>query len=177
MKFSTSLLVFLISFNLHSQDLTNLDKKMGFNKFKLESSFDIYKTNLKLKTVGDDKVKFYEYTGKDVPSIFGIFQDKVTLGFYNNKLYTISITFIYTTQKDDATLQDKLKELFGYTKTSYDVKISGSAEYEWALQWESKKVLLQLEKYQLGSSTSPPWSTEIFMYSKKIRSEILNDSF
>ena len=176
MKFFITLLFIFASICTQCQDLDNLDRKMGFNKFKLESSFDIYKANLKLNDI-DDKVKFYDYTGSDVSSVFGISYDKITLGFYNNKLYTISITFLYTTERDDAILQNKLKELFGFTKTSNDVKTPSGAEYEWAMQWESKKVLLQVEKYNISSKTSPPWLTEIFMYSKKMRSEILNDSF
>ena len=33
--------------NLYSQNLYNLDKKFGFNKFKLESSYSIYEKQLK----------------------------------------------------------------------------------------------------------------------------------
>lgn len=176
--FRTLLILFALihsSSNLYCQTNANLDKKMGFNKFKLESSFNTYKSSLTFRMASKSNIQFYDYTGNDIPSIFGVSYDKITLGFYKNRLYTISITFTYTNEEEDMTLQSKLTGLFGEAKTSYDN--SNRSEYKWAWQWEGEKVLMQLKKYKSPSLTNPPWSTEIFMNSKTIQSEILNDSF
>ena len=69
----------MISANTFSQDLANLDNKMGFNKFKLETSFEIHKSNLKFIIEDRDKVKFYEYTGIDISSVFRVPFEKITL--------------------------------------------------------------------------------------------------
>ena len=169
------LVLTLSSTHVYSQNKANLDKKMGFNKFKLESSFETYKSNLTFRIASKKNIQFYDYIGTDIPSVFGVSYDKITLGFYKNRLYTISITFTYTTDQDDETLQTNLSALFGKATTSYDY--SNRSEYQWAWQWESEKVLMQLKKYKLATIETPPWSTEIFMNSKAIGAEILNDSF
>jgi hypothetical protein len=178
MKILLTFKLILLSAFVFCQDLQNLDKKMGFNKFKLESKFDNYKAQLSLLTTDKDGVKFYEYSSNDIPHIFGIpFKNKITLGFYKNLLYSISIGFTYTTENDDLILQEKFKNLFGYTAISYDQHISNISNYEWVMQWDAKRALLQVGKHKLNSEFPLPWTTEIFMVSKKIQSEILNDSF
>jgi hypothetical protein len=148
---------------------------MGFNKFKLESPFSLYKSHLSFRAASKKNIKFYNYTGTDIPSIFGISYSDIVLGFYKNRLYTISIIFTYTNEEEDELLQTKLTELFGKARTSYD--ISNRSEYQWAWEWESKMVLMQLKKYKIEYFKDVPWSTEIFINSKSIDSEILNDSF
>lgn len=70
MKFRFLLFFYFFSNQIYSQNLSNLDKKYGFNKFKLESSIDIYKSDLK-----------YFYTDKDV------FKDGVKYYIYNKKIF------------------------------------------------------------------------------------------
>ena len=101
----------------------------------------------------------------------------ITLGYYRNRLYIISITFTFTTEEQDVEIQRKLKELFGNTKISHNVRMNDDATYEWVMQWESKNVLLQFEKYDYSNSKSKLWSSDIYLYSKRIRNEINNDSF
>lgn len=177
MKLFNFLLLFLFINNAFGQDLINLDRKMGFNKFRLETSFNNYKTNLKFLATDKQKVKHYEYIGKDITSIFGITHKSIILSFYNNSLYSISINFNYTTEQEDAILQKKLKELFGYTKTSYDAESESGTESEYALMWKSSKVLLQLGKYKVIPGITIPWVTEIFFLSKKIKAEISDSEF
>ena len=71
-----------------------LDAKNGINKFKLCSFFDIHKANLKEISVGTDtKVKWYEYTGTDISSVFEYKVKQICLGYYKNKLYKITVLF------------------------------------------------------------------------------------
>ncbi len=168
---------FILFLNVTGQNLENLDNKMGFNKFKLESSYDKYKANLKLTIKETNGVNFYDYVGGDIKSVFGVLVKQINLAFYKGKLYSISIEFDYTSEEEDLVLQRHLKELFGITAILKNIKTSSGALLDWVMQWDSKKVLLQIQKYNLLSSTYPGWSTEIFLYSKKIKSEINNDSF
>ena len=75
-----------------SQNLNNLDEKYGFNKFKLETSFQTY--NKDLEFIYTDKKtgsKHYKYIKKDV-SVFGYNDiEHIGLVFYKNKLYQVYI--------------------------------------------------------------------------------------
>ena len=170
------MLIFTLN-NVYSQDLNNLDNKMGFNKFKLESSFELYKSKLKFTNVGSNKVKLYDYTGDDIKTIFGIPVYKINLAFYKNRLYNISICFLNPNEAEQAKLRGSLIELFGYVVKDNDAKTNSDVEYDWAMLWESKKVRMQVVKYATFHSPTPLWTTEIFMYSKLIHSQVQNDSF
>ena len=161
--------------NLHSQDLYNLDKKFGFNKFKLESPFSIYEKQLKFNFIGYDKVKYYEYTGKDIGLVFGCIVKKVNLGFYNQKLYTISIDFIANNENDDNRIQSELKGLFGYQNIKYSAH-SSDKEFEWAISWKTEKTYLQANKVSCEDKYNP-CEVQIFLYSQKLRNEVKNNQF
>ena len=163
--------------NSIAQDLSNLDKKNGYNKFNLESPYNDYKNDIKFLFEGYDKVKYYKYIKSDISMIFGVKVSEINLGFYKGKLYTISIDLGVTSTSEDMRLQSNLMELFGYqslmeSKSSKDKDF----DYEWGLQWISQKVLMQLSKYSCMSKTSA-CETELFLYSKKIQQQIKNDSF
>ena len=168
---------FLISnlSNIYSQDLNNLDKKFGFNKFKLESLFSTYEKQLKFNFMGYDKVKYYEYTGKDIGLVFGCIVKKINLGFYNQKLYTISIDFIANNENDDKRIQSELKGLFGYQNITYSAK-SSDKEFEWAISWKTRKTYLQANKVSCEDKYNP-CEVEIFLYSQKLSSEVKNNQF
>jgi hypothetical protein len=161
--------------NLHSQDLNNLDKKFGFNKFKLESSFSLYEKQLKFKLTGYDKVNYYDYTGNDIGLVFGCIVKRINLGFYNQKLYTISIDFISNTSGDDMRIQSELKDLFGYQDISYSAR-SSDTEYEWAISWKTAKTYLQANKISCTDKNNP-CEVEIFLFSQKLRNEVKNNQF
>lgn len=169
-------LIFLsLSITALCQDLSNLDNKMGFNKFKLESSYDLYKSQLNYRLTGQDKVIYYDYNGNDINSVFNVFVKRINLGFYKNMLYTISIDFITVDKEDETILQNELQELFGRQRISYNSS-SSIGEYDWAMQWESKNVILQLDKISCNNNSNP-CEVELFMLSKKLKIEIKNVSF
>lgn len=168
------ILISMIHTGTKSQDLDNLDKKMGFNKFKLESSYEVYKLKLTYVMTGSDKVKYYKYSDTDIFSVFGVTIEKINLGFYKDKLYTISIDFL-NTDSDGKKIQNELQELFGRQGIQYN-RNSGEFEYDWVMKWDAKNVYLQLDKLSCSGKIHP-CSLELFMISKKIRAEIKNDSF
>ena len=176
--FLSIFLFFGWSINSHSQNLENLDLKYGFNKFKLESSFQNYHEDLEYYTTLDNGVKFYKYTKKDV-NIFG-FSDiqEIKLGFYKNKLYTIDISMgVLTFLNNDgmySTIFMKLVELFGYpNQTSPGDSEKGLEDIN---QWVTKKTGLGLEKNSC-SSIVRPCTVTIFLISQVIQRQINNDGF
>lgn len=169
------LLFLLLPFSVLCQDLNNLDNKMGFNKFKLESSYDLYKSQLSYYITGYDKVVYYKYTGTDILRVFNVFVKEINLGFYNNSLYTISIKFISINKYNELTLQNKLQDLFGNQNITYNT-INGNFKYDWSMLWESKNVYLQLDKISCDNEFEP-CLVNLFMISKKLRTEINNASF
>lgn len=168
------ILISMIHTGTKSQDLDNLDKKMGFNKFRLESSYEVYKLKLTYDMTGSDKVNYYKYNDTDIFSVFGVIIDKIILGFYKDKLYTISIEF-FDTDRDEIKLQNELQDLFGRQGIQYNSN-SGEFEYDWVMNWAAKNVYLQLGKLSCSGKIYP-CKLELFMISKKIRAEIKNDSF
>ncbi len=169
------LIYFHLSFSLiYSQDLTNLDNKFGFKKFKLETPFNLYSKQLKFHLKGYDNVIYYEYVGNDIDLVFGGIVKKINLGFYNQKLYTISIELI-TDDTDDKRIQRELIGLFGYQKVNYSTK-GGETNYDWAVAWSTGKTYLQANKISCTDKYDP-CRVEIFLYSKKLRSEINNNQF
>jgi hypothetical protein len=173
--FLINILYALSFYPVIGQNLNSLDNKFGFNKFKLESSYELYKRNLSPTLnksgeplVGFDGVKYYDYTGNDVSMIFGVFIKKIGLGFFKNKLYTISVEFLSIGKNDENRLISGFKEMFGYQPTDND------KDREWVLKWETQKTYLQLEKYSC-ENLSDPCLLDLFLFSKKMRSAV-NDS-
>lgn len=175
MKPCIVLIFLLLSITALCQDLSNLDNKMGFNKFKLESSYNLYKSQLKHHLTGPDSVVYYDYSGNDINKVFNVFVKKISLGFYENMLYTISIDFITVGKEDETILQNELQELFGNQKIFYNTS-SSIVEYDWAMQWKSKNAFLQLDKISCNDDSNS-CKVELFMLSKKLRVEIKNASF
>lgn len=168
-------ILFLLNFSLiYCQDLTNLDNKFGFKKFKLETPLNLYSKQLKFHLKGYDNVMYYDYIGNDIGLVFGGIVKKINLGFYNQKLYTISIELI-TDDNDDKRIQKELINLFGYQKVSYSAS-SDDTKYDWVISWTTNKTHLQANKVSCTDKYDP-CSVWIFLYSKKLRSEINNNQF
>ena len=97
------------------------------------------------------------------------------MGFYNQKLYTISIDFIANDKEDDIRIQKSLKELFGYQKTLYSAE-SPDTKYEWAVVWKTNKTYLQANKISCDNIDNP-CAVQIFVFSQKLRTEVKNNQF
>jgi len=166
-------LAYLVVQPAFSQDLDNLDSKFGVNKFKLESDISLYKGNLAFDLKGDDKVAYYMYKGNDFKSLFGVALSYCALGFYENKLYSISIQFGLLPKRDEDLLHYKLKELFGVPNFGIG---KTPINYLWHYKWETTKTYLGFEKLSEDSDYKPG-HVSIFMLSSKMNSQINNDNF
>ena len=157
--------------NSFAQNINNLDKKYGINKFKLETAFDLYKENCELDLTADDGVKYYKYTRWFDVVIFGEHASSAILGFYKNKLYTVSIDLSLTDTKSVLYLRKNLEELFGLGITA-----PARENYEMEWFWQTEKTYLDLNKLSC-SSLYKPCVTNIFILSNKLSEEIKSDQF
>jgi hypothetical protein len=141
-------------------NMPSLDAKNGINKFKLCSFYDIHKANLKEDAAQKDtRIKWYTYTGTDVPTIFEYKVKQINLGYYKNKLYKITVLFDETQSIKTADIKNKLILLFGEGK--YEQKPTEKDV------WETTKVYLSFEV--TGNQIS------LNTYSKIIEKQIISD--
>ncbi|MBA7538573.1 hypothetical protein ES705_30850 [subsurface metagenome] len=155
-----------------AQNLSNLDSKYGIKKFKLESSYDNYKSSLELEL--DGKVKYYKYVGSDIQSVFGQDISKVILGFYKNKLYYVNLILDDSQPIYSDLVYDKLKQLFGSTEKATTFN-KGPLSYDWAYFWQTKKTYLSFDK-QLPNNQQAGRVT-IWMISNVLDDQIAADDF
>lgn len=151
---------------------TSIDTKYGFNRFKLESSYELEKSNLEFIFQGKtDGVKYYKYKKSDVNDVFGEKFRELNLGYYKNQLYTINIDFGYLPKESESMIMVKMAEIFGRphilgTKTPYDN----------GYLWTGDKSVMQLGRYS-NEYLKDPLGVELFMISKILDSKIKQDSF
>lgn len=178
LKFIPVFFVLLNSFTSQSQDIQNLDTKYGFKKFKLESSYDLYKSQLKL-IQNQEKKAYYEFTGTEYSEIFGYKVNNINLCFYKNKLYEISIEYDLKTEEYKTDIIRHLESLFGTTEQKFEDSVIEwePKEYGWNYFWEGKKTLLNFSKDKKERYAHGPTSISILIRSKVIKNQIANDEF
>ena len=153
-----------------SQNLNKLDIKYGFNKFKLETSYNLLKSQLELFD-NIDNFKYCIYKGKDIESVFGVKVKKVTLTFYKNQLFQINIFFDEDVDKylyKDYVVE-KLMSLYGNCSRKTDYS-TGPLEYEWGYSWKSSKAYLSFDHSKNGE-------TQIWIMSLKMNEKYAQDEF
>jgi hypothetical protein len=170
--FGIFIMIFVTSI-VTAQNLSNLDAKYGIKNFKLESSYDNYKSNLKLE-LDDGRVKYYNYVGTDVQSIFGHDIRKITLGFYKSKLYYIRLDLDDSKPVYSDLVYENLKQLFGSAERGYGIK-KGPLKYDWVYVWQTQKTYLCFDK-QLPNELQPG-SIAIWMMSNILGNQIVIDDF
>jgi hypothetical protein len=161
----------------NSQGLDKLDEKYGFNKFRLESSFESFKSDLIYlytdNEVYKDGVKYYKYKKRDV-SVFGNKNlNEIYLGFYKNKLYTIHLDLGVVSEIELSRIYLKLVDLFGDPNVT---RHDQNDDFEIRVQWSSNKTILGFEKKKCGSKYNP-CHLGVFLLSQKMKSKILTDGF
>jgi hypothetical protein len=149
--------------NSYSQGLKSLDNAFGISKFKLKSSFDVYKKDLKYFDTNKQGIEFYTYTKGDVLTLFGQDVKSINLGYVNNKLYTISINLGSLDKKQNMALLEKLKELYSTPEI-----ILPNNDLIYVAKWETGKVYMQAQEYSCSHQVIP-CETEVFIYSKEIK--------
>ncbi|HTA61268.1 MAG TPA: hypothetical protein VK835_02380 [Bacteroidia bacterium] len=142
-----------------------LDAKNGINKFKLCSFLEIHKVNLKeTPNPSDTRVKWYTYTGTDVPTVFEYKVKQINLGYYKNKLFKITVQFDEKQDVKTDDIKNKLEMLFGVGK---DLLQNADAKQNGKYVWEAIKVYLCFEYNEKEIS--------LYMYSKILEKQIILD--
>ncbi len=143
------LVLVIFCFALHigafGQNLSQLDLKYGLKKFKFSTSETLYKGLLKpsVDTYNSPHVRSYSYQGTDIGELFGNAIKSVTLNYYKNKLFSITLTFyeqIFTESEYEKVLYS-MQQAFGTGKT---VNVSDGALIGYGNKWIGKKEELEL---------------------------------
>jgi len=172
MKKIITITLILFKLNVLGQGLKNLDRNYGINKFKLETPYSLYKNSLKYFDTTDKGVEFYTYTKSDIKEIFGIPVEEIALGFYENKLYTISIYFGIIEKQQTMTLLENINK-------EYDIPEINQRNNEkvWVAKWVTGKTYLQAAEFSCDPNLSYliRCKTELFIYSKNLKRKIPNE--
>lgn len=151
----------------YSQGLKDLDKAFGINKFKLKSSYSLYKEHLKYFDTTPQGIEFYYYTKGDVKKLFGQSVEQISLGYVDNKLYVITINFGSIDKKEDLALLENLKTLYDIPEIIQPAK----DDLIYVAKWETGKIYMQAEEYSCSKQIAP-CETQIFIYSKELKKEL-----
>jgi hypothetical protein len=165
-------LILILSISVSAQNLSNLDNKYGINIFKLGSPINNYAKDCTFETNDNNGVKYYTYNKWYAIKILGFSAtNDVHLGFYNDKLYTISIDLAIFDQIEFDQFQKKLEELFGHS-----IPAKRDPMYDDRYFWKTYKTFLGLEKYSCSSSYKP-CKTSIYILSNIIDEQIKSAGF
>ncbi len=176
MKNLASILFLLTAFGSVAQTLSNLDTKYGILKFKLESPFEIHKSNLKADDVykSDEKLRSYTYTGIDIKEVLGYDVQTITLLYWNNKLYEVQIKYKESQLQFKSSILNKLELLFGKGQYFSDVT-QEQFHTEWSYNWQAKKAFCRFEKVKW--STDNDYCMKLWIKSLKMEKEIAESEF
>lgn len=151
------------------QGKKSLDSDFGIAKFKLETPYSLYKADLEYFDTDKQGIEYYIYQ-KDVKEIFGLPVEQIGLGFYENKLYTISIGFGVLDKTQNLALLHHLKDKYDIPQ----ITEPNNNERVWVAEWVTGKTYLQATEYNCLSSINR-CKTEVFIYSKSIKRQLPSD--
>lgn len=185
-RYLTFFLLLSFTSTLSAQDLNNLETKYGFKQFKFGMSPAIIKNISKDKNQADKNknVSVYTYYGEDLKYLYNVEVEKVSLTFYKNKLYSITISFgslkkKYNDKEFDL-VQYSLEKIFGNNWNSpqkEELILNGSI-------WKSKRVTLEHLKLDFSKNRLDRENDGynyiqgyISLYENNIQKQRLNDEF
>jgi hypothetical protein len=142
MKYSHLLILLLVLSNLtFGQGLALLDSHNGFKNFKLESSFDNYKSVLKY-TSEEKGIKSYDHISPSSITFQKSNPKVASFDFYNSQLYDIMLFFEDYEGMSYKRIIGELKILFG-EPTEVKKTLTGNI---W-VAWEGQKVKLYTQYF------------------------------
>jgi len=153
----------IISINMFGQGRKSLDNENGLLKFKLGSSINLYKKDIKYYWIDEKGREAYDYIRGDIKQVFGRTVKSINLMFVDDKLYNINISFGVLSKSEQWDLIDFLQKKYDVPKI-----VREPDQYrQLAVVWETGKVLLQMDEYEC---TSPVMGceTDVFINSKSL---------
>jgi hypothetical protein len=163
-KYILKLILLFYMVQAHSQGLKSLDNDYGIGRFKLGSAYSVFSKNLKYFATNKEGVEFYTYTSLDKHLYFGKSCKEIGLGFYEGRLYTVSIGYGTLDKTENIKLLNNLKDLYDIPEVVYP----NNKDRVWVAVWESGKVYLQATEYSCDAPIRQ-CETEVFIYSKTIK--------
>lgn len=188
MKKKTFISIFLFLSNIVlSQSVNDLDTKNGFRHFKLGSS------PLQIKNIVKQENQFsknpnvivYDYIGTDIDNIFNVDVDQITLSFFKNKLFSISIRFGSFEQSKDFEVHEYNSILSALERTYSTDWVMPANDDGIILNgaiWDAKKVRLELFRIDFSKSITNPKDYGfiggyINVFDKKLSTEMYSSDF
>ena len=157
-KIVTVLLIFLFSGSILAQDIDDLDKKNGFNQFRLGDSYIKWQSDLKLTEFEfhTPNTKVYFYEGNCCQSLFGYKIEGIFMTFQNDKLVSLDISIDRERYRQDSQVledcQKRLKSmmrslvaLYGVPQSVSEPKDLSRENPTYILGWIGEKVILNFE--------------------------------
>ena len=173
MKYFILISIILLGASVKGQGLKNLDSDFGIKKFKLETSYSLYKNDLEYFDINSQGIEFYTYKKLDIKEVFGIPVKEIGLCFFNNKLYSISINFGVLSKNQNFILVNNIKNKYGLPH----IIQPNDKERAYVAEWVTGKTYLQATEYDCSSTLSSVsrCETELFIYSKNIKRQLPKD--
>ncbi len=179
MKYIPSIIFVLCSQLLICQSLSDLDMKNGFRDFKLGS------TQSQIKNISIDEnqysknpnVKSYIYNGQDIKSVFNVEVGRITLGFFQDKLFSIMVSFddFNTNNQFELiefnALKSSLEKLYGYNwkpASTELVDLNG-------VIWSGNKVNLELNRIYYSENSF--YSGFMHIYDKALMKKMYESEY
>ena len=156
------MLFVVLSTTVYSQSASELDSKYGFKKFRFGMSPSQI-GNLTAYSAGKSfkNVDIYKYSGGDISEIRGIRLQDITLYFYNQKLYRISVDFGSPIQLfseiDYQIINESLIASFG---RGYEIKnkYQGDMLILSSSFWDGRKVRMEYTRVNLKPDASDKYN-------------------
>jgi hypothetical protein len=152
----------LFSFTSYSQGRKSLDNDNGLLKFKLGSSINLYKKDIKYYWIDKKGKESYDYVKGDIKQVYGKSVKKINLMFVDDKLYNIHVNFGVLSNEEQW-------DLIEYLQKKYDlpeIVRNPDENRQLIVIWETGKVLMQLEQYNCSSPVMS-CETDVFINSKE----------
>ena len=184
--------IFVITFIFFSnfilaQSVNDLDIKNGFRHLKLGSSPSQIKNIVKQENQfsKNPNVVAYDYIGDDIDNVFNVKVDKVSLSFFKNKLFNISVTFGNLEHSEDFEVYE-FNSIFSALEKTYGTdwvrpKNDDGIILNGAI-WDGKNIRLELFRLDFSKSKTNPKeygfiSGYINVFDKKLTNEMFSSDF
>jgi hypothetical protein len=168
-----------------------LDTKNGFRHFKLGTSpsqiKNIVRTESKINN--EFNTTSYKYVGTDIQTLVGVNVDEIKLSFFNDKLFSISVSFgdygedetgiRHFTEDEYAKIKVFLEQIYGTewkSATKHKNMLDGTI-------WDGTNVRLELNRNRFDHNTEDTEPRDylisgyICIFDKKLMKEVFKNQF
>lgn len=175
-----------VSFSNYGQN-SKLDLKNGFRHFKLGTSASQIK-NIKINAnqiSKNPRVKEYIYTGTDITTVFNVNIESITLGFFNDKLFDINVSFGNIENKVDFSVTN-YKSILSSLEETYGTDWKQPSNHKEIITngaiWSGKKVTLELFRIDYSKDKDEPVNYGfiggyLHIFDKKLMKEMYSSDY